>query len=104
MEHLHHKALPLLRERVIALPMFHIEQHGVCRGCTLGKHAKAAFPSSKHMPKEILDLVTEDEEKEALKVEPVSPVIFIGGQHPSSEQEETSLPLLSGDLDGSLKH
>ena len=57
MEHLHHKALPILREIVTGLLEFNIEQHGVCRGCTLGKHVKAAFPSNEHMSKGILDLV-----------------------------------------------
>jgi hypothetical protein len=45
MGHLHHKVLPILREIVTGLPEFNIEQHGVCRGCMLGKHAKVAFPS-----------------------------------------------------------
>jgi hypothetical protein len=39
---------------------FSIEQQGVCKGCTLSKHAKAAFPSSEHRSKEILDLVHSD--------------------------------------------
>jgi hypothetical protein len=52
MGHLHHKALPILWEIVIGLPEFKVEQHGVWRGS-----------------KEILDQVTEDEEKEALKAE-----------------------------------
>jgi hypothetical protein len=60
MGHLHHKALPILREIVTGLPEFSIEQHGVCRGCTLGKHAKVAFPSNEHRSKEILDLVHSD--------------------------------------------
>jgi hypothetical protein len=45
---------------VTGLPKFSIEEHGVCRGCTLGKHAKAAFPSSKHRSKGILDIVHSD--------------------------------------------
>jgi hypothetical protein len=57
MGHLHHRALPNLREIVTGLLEFNIEQHGVCRGCSLGKHAKATFPSNKHRSKEILDLV-----------------------------------------------
>jgi hypothetical protein len=57
MGHLHHKALPILREIVTGLPEFSIEQHGVCRGCTLGKHAKVAFPSSEHRSMGILNLV-----------------------------------------------
>jgi hypothetical protein len=60
MGHLHHRALPILREIVTGLPEFSIEQHGVCRGCMLGKHAKAAFPSSEHRSKGILDLVHSD--------------------------------------------
>jgi hypothetical protein len=57
MGHLHHRVLPILREIVTGLPEFSIEQHGVCRGCMLGKHAKVAFPSSEHRSKGILDLV-----------------------------------------------
>jgi hypothetical protein len=60
MGHLHHRALPILREIVTGLPEFSIEQHGVCRGCTLGKHAKVAFPSNEHRSKGILDLVHSD--------------------------------------------
>jgi hypothetical protein len=86
MGHLHHRVLPILREIVTGLPEFSIEQHGVCRGCTLGKHAKVAFPSSKHRSKEILDLVIEDEEQEAPKVELGSPVISRAVQQPSGEE------------------
>jgi hypothetical protein len=60
MGHLHHKALPILREIVTDLLDFSIEQQGVCRGCTLGKHAKATFPSNEHKSKEILDLLHSD--------------------------------------------
>jgi hypothetical protein len=60
MGHLHHKALPTLREIVTGLPYFSIEQQGVCQGCTLGKHAKVAFPSNEHSSKGILDLVHSD--------------------------------------------
>jgi hypothetical protein len=44
-------------EIVTDLPKFSIEQHGVCIGCTLGKHVKATFQSSEHRSKGILDLV-----------------------------------------------
>jgi hypothetical protein len=57
MGHLHHKTLPIMRKIVTSLLEFSIEQHGVCRGCMLGKHAKVAFPSNEHRSKEILDLV-----------------------------------------------
>jgi hypothetical protein len=69
MGHLHHRALPIQREIVIGLLEFKVEQHSVCRGCTLGKHAKVAFPRSKHRSKKILDLVIEDGEQEAPKFE-----------------------------------
>jgi hypothetical protein len=49
--------LSILREIVIGLSWFNIEQHGVCRGCMLGKHANVAFPSSEHRSKEILEIV-----------------------------------------------
>jgi hypothetical protein len=58
MGHLHHREMPILREEIVTgHPKFSIAQHGVCRGCTLGKHAKTAFPSSEHRFKGILDLV-----------------------------------------------
>jgi hypothetical protein len=79
MGHLHYKALPILREIVTGLPYFSVEQQGVCRGCALGKNAKASFPSNESRSKGILDLihsdvcgpmsVAEDEEQEALKGE-----------------------------------
>jgi hypothetical protein len=40
MGHLHHRALPILREIVTGLPEFSVEQQGVCKGCALGKYAK----------------------------------------------------------------
>jgi hypothetical protein len=51
---------PILRELATDLPKFSIEQHGVCKGCTLGKHAKATFPSYDHRSKGILNLVPSD--------------------------------------------
>jgi hypothetical protein len=74
--HLHHTAFPILREIVIGFPEFRVQQHGVCRGCTLGKHAKVAFQSNNHGSKEIPYLLIEDEEQEAPKVELGSPMIF----------------------------
>jgi hypothetical protein len=89
---LHHRAFPILRETVIGLPEFIVEQHGVCRGCMLGKYDKVVFPSNKHMSKEILDLVIKDEEREALKVELGSLVISIAVQQPSSGEGGTVVP------------
>jgi hypothetical protein len=57
---LHHRTLLILMEIVTDLPDFSVEQQGVCTGCTLGKHAKAAFPSNEPRSKEILDLVHSD--------------------------------------------
>jgi transposase InsO family protein len=60
MGHLHHRALPILREMVTGLPDFSLEQQGVCRGCALGKNVKASFPSSETRSKGILDLIHSD--------------------------------------------
>jgi hypothetical protein len=97
MGHLHYRALPILREIVTGLPDFSVEQQGVCRGCALGKNAKAAFPSSESRSKGILDLihsdvcgprsVAEDEEQEAPKGEQCSETSSSGSQ-PSGGEEE----------------
>jgi hypothetical protein len=57
---LHHKAFPILRAIVTSLIEFNIEQHGVCKGCTLGEHVKVASLSIVHRSKGILDLVHSD--------------------------------------------
>ena len=95
MGHLHHRVLPILREIVIGLPEFKVEQHGVCRRCMLGKHAKVAFPSRKHRFKEILDLLTGDEEQDSQKVELGSLVISRTVQQPSSGEGEMVAPCTS---------
>jgi hypothetical protein len=46
MGHLHHRALPLLRQMVTGLLDFSLDHQGVCRGCALGKNVKASFPSN----------------------------------------------------------
>ena len=47
MGHLHHGALGILKNTVIALaPELSTKKDEVCRGCVLGKYAKAAFPRS----------------------------------------------------------
>jgi hypothetical protein len=51
MGHLNHRALLILRDIIIVIPVFRIEQHGVC------KNSKDTFPSSDYRCKEILDLV-----------------------------------------------
>ena len=58
--HLHHGAMNVLREVVTSLPDFRVEQQGVCKGCVLGKYAKATFSSSDSKSKGILDLIHSD--------------------------------------------
>jgi hypothetical protein len=60
MGHLQYKVLLILREIVIGLPKFSVEQQGVCRGCALGKNVKTAFPSSENKAKGILDPINSD--------------------------------------------
>jgi hypothetical protein len=60
MGHLHHGALGGLREIVTGVPQISIEHQDVCRGCVLGKFAKASFPSSDSRSAGILDLVHTD--------------------------------------------
>jgi hypothetical protein len=43
LEHLHYKALSVLRNMVTGLPKFGAEQQGLCKGCALGKNAKVVF-------------------------------------------------------------
>jgi hypothetical protein len=60
MGHLHHRALPLLRQMVIGLPNFSLNHQGVYGGCALGKNVKASFPSSETRSKGILDPIHSD--------------------------------------------
>jgi hypothetical protein len=60
MGHLHHKSLTPLREIVTGLPEFSVEWKGVCKGCYLGKNAKATFPRSEKSSKGIMDIVDTD--------------------------------------------
>jgi hypothetical protein len=57
MGHLHHGALRILRDITTGLPDFSIEQYDVCRGCAMGKYAKAPFPASDSRSAGILDLI-----------------------------------------------
>jgi hypothetical protein len=60
MAHLHHGALGGLGEVVTGVPQINIEHQDVCRGCALGKFAKASFPSNDSRSVGILDLVHTD--------------------------------------------
>ena len=60
MGHLHHGALRVLRDISTGFPDFSIEQYDVCRGCAMGKYAKAPFPASDSRSAGILDLIHSD--------------------------------------------
>jgi hypothetical protein len=60
MAHFHHGALRVLREMVTRVPDFSSEHHELCKGCTLGKYTKTAFPSSDSRAAGILDLIHSD--------------------------------------------
>jgi hypothetical protein len=60
MAHFHHGALRVLREMVMGVPNFSSEHHELCKGCTLGKYTKTAFPSSDSRAAWILDLIHSD--------------------------------------------
>jgi len=57
---LHHGALRVLREMVTGVPDFNSEHNELCKGCTLGKYTKTAFPSSDSRAAGILDLIHSD--------------------------------------------
>ena len=56
MGHIHHGALKLLHETMIGVPKVSTK-HDICKGCVLGKFAKAYFPRSDTRSKGVLDLV-----------------------------------------------
>jgi hypothetical protein len=60
MAHLPHGAAGALREVVTEVPQIIIEHQDVCRGCALGKFAKALFPNNDSKSAGILDLVHKD--------------------------------------------
>jgi hypothetical protein len=45
---------------VTGVPDFSSEHHELCKGCTLGKYTKTAFPSSDSRAAGILDLIHSD--------------------------------------------
>jgi hypothetical protein len=57
MAHFHFGVLGHLRQTVTGMPKVAAEKHDPCKGCTLGKYARKAFPSSEHRSKGILDLI-----------------------------------------------
>ena len=60
MGHLHHGALRILRSTVTGVLDLSTERDDVCRGCALGKYAKAAFPRSNRRAKSVLGLILLD--------------------------------------------
>jgi hypothetical protein len=59
MKHLHHRALPLLRQMVTRLPVFNLDHHGVCKGYAW-QECQGTFSSSETLSKGILDLIHSD--------------------------------------------
>ena len=57
MGHLHHGALRILRSTVTRVLDLSMERDDVCRGCALGKYAKAKFPRNKNRSKSVLGLI-----------------------------------------------
>ena len=60
MGHLHHGALRILKSTVTRVLDLSTERNDVCKGCALGKYAKATFPRSKHKAKSVLGLIHSD--------------------------------------------
>lgn len=60
MDHIHHRALKLLHETVTGVPEVSTENDDVCKGCVLGKFAKASFPRSETQSEGVPDLVHSD--------------------------------------------
>lgn len=57
---LHHGVLRVLRDISIGFSYFNIEHYDVCRGCAMGRYAKAPFPASDSRSTRILDLIHSD--------------------------------------------
>ena len=57
---LNYQSLPTLRNIVTGLPVFHVDDDGVCRRCALDKNTKGSFPKSEIRSKGILDLIHSD--------------------------------------------
>jgi len=57
LSHLHYEALHILRDLLQGFPDLMIEKKGVCKGCALGKHVKAAFPNNEHRSRKNICLI-----------------------------------------------
>ena len=60
MGHLHYGALRILKNTVIGALELSTKKGEVCRGCVLGKYAKATFPRSNDRAKGALELINFD--------------------------------------------
>lgn len=60
MGHLHHGALQMLKETVTGVPILTTKHDDTCRGCVLGKYAKAAYSRSNKRAKSVLGLTHSD--------------------------------------------
>jgi hypothetical protein len=49
-----------MKDMVVGFLDFKVEKKGVCKGCTLDKHAEDTFPSNEHISRGILDLIHSD--------------------------------------------
>ena len=57
MGHLHHGALRMLKETITGVPVLTTKHDDTCRGCVLGKYAKAAYSRSNNRAKSVLGLI-----------------------------------------------
>ena len=60
MGHLHHGALRILKKTVTGVPKLSTKLDDVCRGCVLGKYAKATYHRSNNREKSVLGLIHSD--------------------------------------------
>ena len=60
MGQLHHGALNILKKTVTGVPELSTKRDDVCRGCTLGRYAKAAYQRSNNRAKSVLGLIHSD--------------------------------------------
>ena len=60
MGHLHHGALKILKKTVTGVPELSTKRDDVCKGCVLGKYAKATYHRSSNRAKSLLGLIHSD--------------------------------------------
>ena len=58
--HLHHGALKVMQQISMGLPKGTLAQLDTCKGCTMGKYAKATFHEKENRAFEILERVHSD--------------------------------------------